>query len=780
MKHFLLPLLAALVCGRASAAELFPFVLPWDDASPGFVSASPDKPAGARGFVVARDGHLYAGDKRIRFWGVNVCFSGAFPERADAEKIAARMAKFGVNCVRFHHMDTSVAPNGILQKDKRTLDPAQLEKLDYFIAQLKANGVYANLNLHVGRVYPGLPTWESMPHYHKGVDNFHPPMIEMQKEYARDLLTHLNPYTKTRYVDEPAVAFIEINNENGLFREWYDTGLEEIPAVIADEFSRQWNDWLKQKYADTAALRRAWNDGEQPLGAEMLARKWNLEQHGGAKANLTKTNDALCLAITATGKENWHVQLSQSGLAVKRGQTYTISFRAKADAPRKLSVGISQTNNPWRSLAHASVRLTREWQTFTLPVSPDADEPNARYIFSGLGLEKCAVHLADLSLKPGGILGLRDGESLGNISWFAKNKFATRSVAAQRDWIHFLWDTETRYWTGMSRFVKDELKARSLVLGTQLGYSPPGVQSQLDVVDIHSYWQHPHFPGRPWDMGNWTVKNVSMAAARDGGTLPRLIGGRVPGKPYICTEYNHPAPNVYNSEGFLMIAATAAREDWDGVFAFAYNHSADWNSRRIRSFFDVDQHPTQMATFPAAAAMFCSGNVPAAPTPPAALDPAETREKMRTAGPWSLWKSPTWEQTNGVFTVAAPRAKVVVGFARGHSFDLGDGVRVAPATEWFAISLTEKSPHRWLVTATGYAENTGMGWKNAEKTTVGRDWGKAPSLVEGIAATITLPGAVKVWALDERGQRKTEAPVRDGVIEIGPQFQTLWYEVEAR
>ena len=134
-------LLAVSVCLRANAhaADLFPFVLPWDDASASVanVSGTLDKPAGTHGFVAARDGHLFAGDKRIRFFGVNVCFSGAFPEHADAEKIAARMAKFGINCIRFHHMDTGVTPGGILQKDKRTLDPAQLDKLDYFIAQLK-------------------------------------------------------------------------------------------------------------------------------------------------------------------------------------------------------------------------------------------------------------------------------------------------------------------------------------------------------------------------------------------------------------------------------------------------------------------------------------------------------------------------------------------------------------------------------------------------------------------------------------------------------------------
>ncbi|MBI2299762.1 MAG: hypothetical protein HYU66_12620, partial [Armatimonadetes bacterium] len=62
--------------------------------------------------------------------------------------------------------------------------------------------------------------------------------------------------------------------------------------------------------------------------------------------------------------------------------------------------------------------------------------------------------------------------------------------------------------------------------------------------------------------------------------------------------------------------------------------------------------------------------------------------------------------------------------------------------------------------------------------------GRAPSLVEGIAATVTLPagGTARAWALDERGQRGAEVPVKvDGAtatIAIGARFKTLWYEIE--
>ena len=108
--------------------------------------------------------------------------------------------------------------------------------------------------------------------------------------------------------------------------------------------------------------------------------------------------------------------------------------------------------------------------------------------------------------------------------------------------------------------------------------------------------------------------------------------------------------------------------------------------------------------------------------------------------------------------------------------------------DWAAIQLTVidgdsfSSASRILITATGRAANTDMQWTSDAHESVGRNWGRAPSLVEGIAAKITLPVSgkkMKAWALDERGQRRDEIPLTDGTLEIGPQYRTLWYEVAA-
>ena len=51
--------------------------------------AASDAPAGRLGPVVARDGHFFTGEKRIRFWGVNLCFSACFPTHEQADKLAS-------------------------------------------------------------------------------------------------------------------------------------------------------------------------------------------------------------------------------------------------------------------------------------------------------------------------------------------------------------------------------------------------------------------------------------------------------------------------------------------------------------------------------------------------------------------------------------------------------------------------------------------------------------------------------------------------------------------
>ncbi len=64
-----------------------------------------------------------------------------------------------------------------------------------------------------------------------------------------------------------------------------------------------------------------------------------------------------------------------------------------------------------------------------------------------------------------------------------------------------------------------------------------------------------------------------------------------------------------------------------------------------------------------------------------------------------------------------------------------------------------------LLTAVGRAENTGMGW-NADRSSVGREWGEGPTLCDGIPLKISFEHAkLSVHALDPRGHRTMKVPV---------------------
>jgi hypothetical protein len=244
-------------------------------AAPGPFAISPPKPAGKAGPVIARNGHFYTSldsPARLRFLGVNFCFSACFPTHDQADLLAPRLAAFGINIVRFHHMDNQPFPSGIFQdKSLATLDPVALDRLDYFINALKQAGIYTDLNLHVSRSYAKaskMPGSDTAPSMDKLIDLFTPALIDAQKTYATALLTHVNLYTKNAYTNEPAVAMIEITNEDTFFIWGGQKNLDALPEPFARELRTQWTAWLKTKYGSRDAIAAAWTapNATPPLG----------------------------------------------------------------------------------------------------------------------------------------------------------------------------------------------------------------------------------------------------------------------------------------------------------------------------------------------------------------------------------------------------------------------------------------------------------------------------------------------------------------------------------
>ena len=757
-----------------------------------------------------------------------------------------------------HHMDSRSIWGE--SENKTIIDPDRLDALDYLIHQLKRCGIYTNINLHVSRTLgdkEGFPHADRRPNYDKGIGNFEPRMIEMQKKYARDLLTHVNPYTKTAYCEERAVAMVEISNEDALFDIWNRGDLDDLPEPYAATYRELWNAWLVKKYGTTGQLKEVWNVGASPLGDELLAdpgfeqamgSAWSIQTDSQSKAEVLTTGDgpegrrALCVEIQQMGRESWIPQVWHGALAVKKNQPYTLSGYVRAGEPRKLGVNCMMAQEPWQRLGLSStIDVGTEWTTFRLTFVAQADDDDVRITFSNF--QPGAYELSGVSFRSGGIVGLEPGQILEDASVPVVTRGSINLTdTARNDFVDFMWDTERDYWWGMYRFLKDELKVKSLVSGTQLNYGPVTIQAGLDYLDAHSYFHHPSFPGRPWDSQNWFLRNLALVNADDGGTLTGLATRRVAGMPYTVSEYNHPAPNSYAAEGFPMFAAFGRFQKWDGIFTFTYSHSQDFEPRKITGFFDIKGDPAKIAHHIACAALFLRGDVAEAEeTVEAGMSPQverkllhktmsarsltannmglDLREAMRHAVAVNLGSDvehaerlqsePTTQITSdtgqlrwdfsepnaGFFVADTPKTKVFTGFVRERSFAMGDVLLRIGKTKlnWATITLTAidgvdlHSPGRILLAATGDVQNSGAELQELgdNRVTLSNRWGDAPVLCEGIEATIALPVDVKkvrFFALDESGNRKESIPVRSRagktVLEIGPEHKTIWYEIE--
>ncbi|MBI5281163.1 MAG: hypothetical protein HY858_05720 [Candidatus Solibacter usitatus] len=258
------------VLGLPAFAQWAPFEMIWnvEGSTAADVSFLLDAPAGRAGFVAARNGHLYTGDgKRLRLWGVNFSFAASFPPKELAPAVAAHLARFGVNCVRIHHHDWR-SPRGLIDSaysDSRHLHAGNLDRLDFLVAELKKRGIYVDLNLNVARAFQEADGVKdaSETGYAKALTLFDPRMIELQREFATAYLTHRNPYTGNEYRNEPAVALVEILNENSLIESWVRGRLrgQGFDPKTAD---RTWGDIPASYERDLTALWKAWAKTDLP------------------------------------------------------------------------------------------------------------------------------------------------------------------------------------------------------------------------------------------------------------------------------------------------------------------------------------------------------------------------------------------------------------------------------------------------------------------------------------------------------------------------------------
>jgi len=241
--------------------------------------------AGEHGFIRREGDRFVYGDGRpVRFWMTQA--GNLLPMQPHMqERHARRLAKYGVNLTRFVMLGAFRA--------WRSGDTAefehQLDQLHRTVATLKENGVYVYLghlfwDTHVASLHdnelPGLKRGEKAT----AALFFNEPLQAYYLEWIRALMTPVNPYTGLPLAKDPAIAFIEVQNEsNSLF---WTLNPGQLPRHTVDLMQTQFAAFAAEKHGSLEAAFQHW--GESQPGDDLEAQKagilgaWALTTQGPA------------------------------------------------------------------------------------------------------------------------------------------------------------------------------------------------------------------------------------------------------------------------------------------------------------------------------------------------------------------------------------------------------------------------------------------------------------------------------------------------------------------
>ena len=211
-----------------------------------------EKVAGEGGFIAAR-GHQFvhsATGRPVRFWAVNGP-PHSLKDRDSLRRCARWLARYGVNMVRLH--------GGVFDAAGE-VDPAKIRHILDVVQAMKAEGIYSHLSIYFPlwlKPKPGLKWldgYDGQKHPFAAL-YFNKDFQEQYRSWWRALL--LTPdESGRRLVDEPAVAGVEIINEDSYFFWTFNT--DNIPDAQLRIIETQFADWLKNRYGSLDAAMEKW------------------------------------------------------------------------------------------------------------------------------------------------------------------------------------------------------------------------------------------------------------------------------------------------------------------------------------------------------------------------------------------------------------------------------------------------------------------------------------------------------------------------------------------
>jgi hypothetical protein len=186
-----------------------------------------------------------------RFWAVN---GPPYELNGPELRHCARMlAKYGVNLVRVH---------GGYFDDRGEVDMAKVKHALEVVAAMKAEGIYTHFSIYFPLWLqpkpntPWLPGYDGKTHPFAALF-FNPDFQAQYRKWWTALLTTPNPATGKSLAEEPAVASLEMQNEDSLF--FWTFSDQNIPDVELRLLEKMFGDWLVKQYGSLPATLAKWN-----------------------------------------------------------------------------------------------------------------------------------------------------------------------------------------------------------------------------------------------------------------------------------------------------------------------------------------------------------------------------------------------------------------------------------------------------------------------------------------------------------------------------------------
>ncbi len=210
-----------------------------------------------KGHVRRKDnGFVDAEGRPVRFWMVQ---GGGLMsmDRKTTDFWARRLAKYGVNLNRlgFSGMFKSYTKGDMATFKK------QLDNLHYTVAALKKWGIYCYFGHLYWQTHVKVNEKVAGPGYGNGKTPlellfFDPEFQAYFRKYVAAIMKPKNPYTGMPLAEDPAVAFVEIQNESSLFFWTFNPG-RMVPQTLR-LMETAFGDWAQKKYGNLNAALAAW------------------------------------------------------------------------------------------------------------------------------------------------------------------------------------------------------------------------------------------------------------------------------------------------------------------------------------------------------------------------------------------------------------------------------------------------------------------------------------------------------------------------------------------